>query len=154
MRKSFNSIAICLWLISIIYLVFNFSAIPQEVPTHYNISGEIDSWGDKTFIFFFPVLGIALWLLLQQIEKRPQFINMPGYNFEQSNTLQRESMMALTGILKNIMLVFFSFMSVVETANSLGHRLNTTPWDIITFTLVIILVVIYYYFKNKKLKTT
>jgi len=42
--------------------------LPERVPTHWNIAGQIDGWNSKNFaVFFFPMLIAGLYLLLSFI---------------------------------------------------------------------------------------
>jgi uncharacterized membrane protein len=42
--------------------------LPERVPTHWNIQGQIDGWSSKNFaVFFFPMLIAGLYLLLSFI---------------------------------------------------------------------------------------
>lgn len=152
MKKGLNKLAIGIWLLALFFTIINFTSLPSEVPTHYNILGEVDGWGDKTFIFFFPLLSIGVWFLFQLAEKRPQFINMPGFNFENATELQIESVRGLVNILKNTTVIFLSLMSSVEVFHGLGFQFNLTPWDMIIYLVVMSITLIYYYFKNAKLK--
>jgi len=39
--------------------------LPSEVPTHWNAQGQVDDFGSKNFaVFFFPVLALAIYLLM------------------------------------------------------------------------------------------
>lgn len=39
--------------------------LPDKIPSHWNIQGEIDGWTGKTFgVYFFPLLNLGLYLLL------------------------------------------------------------------------------------------
>ncbi len=42
--------------------------LPERVPTHWNVAGQIDGWSSKNFaVFFFPILIAGLYLLLSFI---------------------------------------------------------------------------------------
>ena len=44
---------------------FLYSDLPEKVPSHWNIQGEIDSWTSKNFaVFFFPSLILLLYFLM------------------------------------------------------------------------------------------
>jgi uncharacterized membrane protein len=43
-------------LLPFVYLAYIWSALPEQVPVHWNGNGEIDRWGDKTELVFIPFL--------------------------------------------------------------------------------------------------
>lgn len=57
------------------YLWANWQAIPQEIPTHYGISGQPDAWGDKSSCVVVLVVGVVLWGLIRLVEQVPALWN-------------------------------------------------------------------------------
>ncbi len=55
--------------LSLIGTVMIYSRLPEEVPMHWNIHGEIDSWRPRYFVFFTALLPGLFTLLLQIIPK-------------------------------------------------------------------------------------
>lgn len=51
-------------LIPFFYLAYIWSSLPQTVPIHWNINGDIDNYGDKIMLTWIP---IALPLLIYVI---------------------------------------------------------------------------------------
>jgi len=48
--------------------IYFFPQLPDRVPSHWNVYGQIDGWMSKTFfVWFFPALMAALYLLLSFI---------------------------------------------------------------------------------------
>jgi uncharacterized membrane protein len=48
-----------------VYLAIVWNKIPDQVPTHFNITGNADAWSGKTSLIFFPgALGIGIYLLM------------------------------------------------------------------------------------------
>lgn len=62
------------------YLAYIWSSLPQRVPMHWNTSGEIDRWGDKTETLIIPILmsGIAyfIFLIIPKIDPKEKLQNM------------------------------------------------------------------------------
>lgn len=57
------------WYIVIILLLpyllipFIWSEVPDQIPIHWNMEGEVDSYGDKSFVlYWFPLFGIVTYL--------------------------------------------------------------------------------------------
>ena len=69
---------------SILFLMISFGVAirvmtggKEEVPLHWNVRGEIDSWGDTWTIVLLPVIALALYGLLTLLQRRPQWYNYP-----------------------------------------------------------------------------
>jgi len=58
-------IPILLILISIVASLYFYANFPDQVPTHWNYKGEVDSYSGKAFgAFFFPAINLGVYLLL------------------------------------------------------------------------------------------
>lgn len=69
---------------SILFLMISFGIAirvmtggKEEVPLHWNVRGEIDSWGDTWTIVLLPVIALALYGLLTLLQRWPQWCNYP-----------------------------------------------------------------------------
>jgi hypothetical protein len=60
----------------IIFVYTRWNQIPQQVPTHYNAIGEIDSWGNKDIIIFLPEISILLYAFMTIASYYPQSVNV------------------------------------------------------------------------------
>ncbi|MCX6250075.1 MAG: SdpI family protein [Bacteroidetes bacterium] len=48
-----------------VYLAMIWSKLPDQVPTHFNLAGDVDDWSGKTTLLFLPgALGIGIYLLM------------------------------------------------------------------------------------------
>ncbi|TWJ04515.1 putative membrane protein [Mucilaginibacter frigoritolerans] len=58
--------ALVVWLIPIAYLLFMMSSLPASVPMHYNLSGTVDRYGNKSEFLFIQIAmqGVALLVYL------------------------------------------------------------------------------------------
>ena len=57
-----------LWILIVlpyVYLATIWNKLPEQVPTHFNIAGNVDAWSGKTTLIFLPgALGIGIYLLM------------------------------------------------------------------------------------------
>lgn len=68
--------------IPFIYVAFIWNTLPERIPLHWNINGEIDRWGPKIAIFIAPVLTVllvyVLFLVIQKIDPKGKIEKMGG----------------------------------------------------------------------------
>lgn len=64
LKKEITFIAVAL--LPFVYLAYIWNELPKEVPMHWNASGEIDRWGDKSelFVMLFMLTGITYFIFL------------------------------------------------------------------------------------------
>lgn len=70
-------ISFLLILAMFIYLLIVWKDIPDTIPMHYNIRGEIDRYANKNSIFFLPVVSLILYVLLTVVAFFPSIWNIP-----------------------------------------------------------------------------
>lgn len=67
-------------LLPFVYLAYIWPSLPQSVPMHWNASGEIDRWGDKSETLMIPILmtGLVyvLFLILPKIDPKGKLESM------------------------------------------------------------------------------
>ena len=77
-KKKIPFIAVAL--LPFVYLAYIWNELPKEVPMHWNASGEIDRWGDKSelFMMLFMLTGITyfVFLIIPYIDPKQKLQNM------------------------------------------------------------------------------
>jgi uncharacterized membrane protein len=63
MTRSYWIIALVLLVASIIAPAWLYPSLPDRIPTHWNIKGEVDGYGGKWTLFLFPVMMVVMLLL-------------------------------------------------------------------------------------------
>lgn len=91
---------------SIVFLMINWSALPEKVPAHFNAAGEVDRFGPKVEMIILPIVGAFVAGLMQWIERFPEKHNYPQRlnenNVKEFYLVSRKMMNRL----KNICLLF------------------------------------------------
>lgn len=64
-----NKGVIALSVLPALITLFVYRFLPQQIPMHWGISGEIDRWGSRAGIWLFPVIIIFLALTMQLAPK-------------------------------------------------------------------------------------
>lgn len=86
-------------LLPIIYLAFIWNQLPDKVPLHWNVKGEIDWYGDKTDLLlisiFLPLLTYLIFLVIPIIDPKNKIKNM-GNKFQTIKVLLTSFISILT----------------------------------------------------------
>ena len=151
LRKTLNIVALLAVAIAFITILMNWSTLPNQVPSHYNTLGEVDSWSNKWFIFFVPTIGLALWFFLHALEKRPQHLNMPGVG-KDPTPAQLGNVQLFSNVIKNEILIIFSLFSLRDVLVSKGNDINLGIWEIVLFFGIFLITVTYFIIRSSRLK--
>lgn len=58
-----------IFILSLIVSIVSIFYLPDQIPMHWNIHGEIDNYGSKFTIFMEPALILILWILMDVLRK-------------------------------------------------------------------------------------
>lgn len=117
--------AICLLLLGgiTLYLILNWSSMPDKIPMHYNAAGEIDRWGKKTEIIFIPVMSWFIYGLTTLTEKYPNSWNVGVQVTDENAPRVYRILKSMIKTTKLCMVIAFCYITVCSiTARSMS------PW--------------------------
>ncbi|WP_185960134.1 DUF1648 domain-containing protein [Planococcus soli] len=120
-----NAIAMLSFFAMLLFLFFQYGALPDQVPGHYNGAGKVDRWGEKEELFLLPLIGIVLWIGMTVLEKFPHTYNYLNLT-EENAEVQYKNGRRMINVLKNEILILFSFITIQNirvasgTAEGLG----------------------------------
>lgn len=100
-------------IIPLIAAIIIYPHLPEQVPIHWNIRGEVDNYSSRTFgAFFLPLLNIVMYLL---------FVFLPKIDPKRSNYAKFESSY-LT--IRYTFHIFFMLLFGVTMAAALGYPVS------------------------------
>lgn len=112
----------------LIFGLLAYPFLPESIPTHWNIHGEVDGWSGKTFgIIFLPLLNLALYFLLllfQRIDPR---------------RLNYENFAGVYKLIRILLHLFLGIIYLVSLLFAMGYPLRV---DLIVRILVSLLIII------------
>lgn len=66
--KSNNTILVLVFL-SLLATAMLYQALPEQIPSHWNIKGEVDAYQNKPFVFVTGLLPLGIYLLMKFLPK-------------------------------------------------------------------------------------
>lgn len=136
-------------LLPFLYLAYIWNDLPEQVPLHWNVNGEIDRYGDKSELimipFLLPVLVYVIFLAVPVIDPKKKIAQMGGkYNRIKVLITVFMSVLALfiihtakTGSFSNpnilvlligiLYLIFGNYFKTIKANYFIGIR---TPWTL------------------------
>jgi uncharacterized membrane protein len=147
-QKIIEIISITALLFTFIYLMINFSSIPERVPSHFNASGIADAWSDKNFVFFTPVAGLILYLFITVISFFPSVWNLPVALTEENKYRVLSETRNFISSIKLIMVLIFVYLSI-SVINTMPLFSYFLPLFLIVFISIIAIFIIRIIIKSK-----
>lgn len=87
--------------------------MPDQIPIHWNINGEVDNYGSRLFgTFFLPALNILLYVM---------FLIMPKFDPKRANYSKFESSYIVMRYATHLL---FLFLFAITSAAALGYDVN------------------------------
>ena len=142
-------ILLLITVIPFIYLATIWNSLPERVPMHWDVKGEIDRWGNRSetllIPFFCSLLIYGLFLIIPKIDPKKQMSKMQGKYFQLRLIIQlvmsglavyilysmKEADLATYGIPFVLVGVLFfllgNYMKTVPPNYFIGVR---TPWTL------------------------
>lgn len=134
-EKIWNYIGGGKFVVSIIYIIFAWFELPNEIPAHFNGVGEVDRWGSKVELFILPFIGLFLWIVMGLLERAPHMHNYPARLNENNVEAFYLNSRKILNEVKNLCLIFFAFISFQMVRIGLGET-NSLGWWVLPVILL------------------
>ena len=102
----------------IVYPLYYYGSMPDQVPTHFGPNGLPDAYGSKENIWALPIIGGATYFILVVINRYPHTFNFPTKITEENAHAQYQIATRLIRSINTVMAGFFAYIvyGMVETA--------------------------------------
>lgn len=104
------------------FLSITWKNIPDMIPGHYNIAGEIDKYSSKNSIWILIVVQILLFTMMSVLERFPNIWNTGVKITEENRERVYTNLRNMQTYLKMMIMIYFSYMTLQSIA---GERLNS-----------------------------
>ena len=94
------------------YVITNWDMIPEQIPSHFNFHGQIDSWSNKNMILFPVLVCLFLYLLLTVAYFYPSMWNMPVKVTEENRARAYHYTRNMITVLKLELVSVFAYITV------------------------------------------
>ena len=107
-----TSICTLALLLHLVFIAFNYSNLPNTIPTHFNALGNADAWGAKSSIWFIWFLNLGIFSFLLGLERwlsKGTLATKTGLNLPEA--WKKDS----TGQIKTLLQEMFSTLNLLIT---------------------------------------
>lgn len=132
------------------FVLYAFNNMPEEIPTHFNASGEVDSTGGKDNVWLLPVITTIMYILLTLLNRVPHIFNYPVEINEENASFQYALAMRLVRTMKLIIVLIFFAIAVLMFLVAKGILVGTGILVIILITVLPLIPVVFYFQKARQ----
>ncbi|SEQ80070.1 DUF1648 domain-containing protein [Neolewinella agarilytica] len=134
-------------------VAFNYGALPETVPIHYNGKGEADGFGSKLFLWILPVINLVIFYMLELTTKSSfKWFNYPVAITEENAAAQHRIALQLVAVMRLIITLMLSWLTyeIVATTQKGSGTLNR--WILGGSMVALFGAIIYYMMEANKAK--
>ncbi len=130
---------IILW----IYIMTQYSKLPQTIPTHFALDGEPDGFSSKEYIFLLPAIVSILYIVMTTLNRFPHWYNylitITPLNAKQNYTTATR----MVRFLKFIIVIMFCFICFQSIQVAFGKSGGLGRWFLpVTFIIFFFITLI------------
>ena len=150
-KTTFSKITNLISLLSVVgivlYVIITWKNIPDMIPGHYNIAGEIDKYSSKNSIWILIVVQILLFTMMSVLERFPNIWNTGVQITEENVERVYTNLRNMQTYLKMMIMIYFSYMTFQSIGGGNLHSMSIFIFLVLVFGgMAIFLVKI---FKNR-----
>ncbi|PIC96264.1 hypothetical protein CSV69_07225 [Sporosarcina sp. P26b] len=107
--KVFDVLVIALFAAALVYLLLQWSQLPERIPAHFGADGEVDRYGTRMELLLLPIIGIVMWVGMGILEKYPHMYNYINLRPDNIEIHYRYGVLFMN-VIKNISTLLFVFL--------------------------------------------
>ena len=145
-------IGLTCYFFSILLIVVMWNDLPDKVPAHYNIAGEVDRWGSKGLLIALPIIGGVIFGAMHALEKFPETHNYPARLNEENAEQFYVNSRKMLNSLKNICLIMFALLTIESIAIPMEWGFRLGKWFFPIFIAAMAFPIIVGVVRQRKIK--
>ena len=136
-KTTFSKITNLISLLSVVgivlYVIITWKNIPDMIPGHYNIAGEIDKYSSKNSIWILIVVQILLFTMMSVLERFPNIWNTGVQITEENRERVYKNLRNMQTYLKMMIMIYFSYMTFQSIGGGNLHSMSVFVFLVLVF---------------------
>lgn len=95
-----------------LYLIINWGNIPDQIPGHYDFTGSVDRWGNKSELWVCPILAFILYIGITVLEAFPGIWNTGVKVTDKNRDQVYQLLKHMIVTLKGVIVIIFAFITI------------------------------------------
>lgn len=123
-----------------------------QIPVHYNFYGEIDGWGNVSFIYAITIMSVVLYIAFSVYERFYRKFNYPIKVTENKSKYMYRAAISLMRSMKAIISVMLAYINGISVAYAYGYIFPYNTIIIYLFIIISWVTAIIYFVRTLKYK--
>ena len=132
-----------------VYTFYQYSTLPETIPTHYNLKGIPDDFGDKSMIFLLPALGTIMFAAFTLILFYYQRKSLPGQSSSTTRTDDIRQILPLFRTFRTLILLTFMYLTMATVLVARGQSQKLNIQILLIFSVLLLIPVFRLFLKQK-----
>lgn len=127
-----------LGLLSMVLLtVLYYEKLPDRIPTHFDLSGQVDAYGEKSTLWLIVVITAVVVLILNLVNRTPHLVNYSVPITEENAPLQYQNLQRLNRTMAAVISLCLAYIHYAIIQMSLGNGEGLGLWFLLLFLALI-----------------
>ncbi len=148
MKSTIELIALVGLALGLFLIGYYWSILPDRVPSHYDLAGNVDHWASKSSLLLLPLISLIVFLGIHIAGHYPKIFNYPWKFAPQSLPRQQELAQIFLSSLKMEIVWLFSLLEYQTIRIALGKEKALGPGYMIIFIVIIFGTAAIYFVKS------
>lgn len=101
--------------------IYSYITLPEIIPTHFDISGQANGYGNKLTILLIPLIGTGVLIGLSILNKYPEIFNYPNKITEENELESYTNATRMMRYLKLVIALVFIIVTIMINRSAQGH---------------------------------
>ena len=120
------------------YPLFSYGSLPEQIPTHFNASGQPDDFSAKWTVWILPAAGLAMYLLFHGIKQIPDKYNYPVKITTENAAFQYKNAVRMMTFFQASIVVSMAYITLITIQTALGNAEGLGTYFVQLFLLIFI----------------
>ncbi|PID27147.1 MAG: hypothetical protein CR982_06760 [Candidatus Cloacimonadota bacterium] len=130
--------------------LYFYNDLPDTIPAHFGLDGNIDKISDKDTIWYLPIVGVVNYALLLFLNRFPHIFNYPQKVTDENRERLYQSATRMIRGLNFIIVYSFAYISYSTIEIALGVKEKIEFWFLPIFISLLLMFIVYSVYKLMK----
>lgn len=123
-----------------VFLAVYWKRIPDQVPSHYDLSGNVTEYGSKMSFLIMPFVGLLAYVLMRVVEEFPSAWNIPVRMTRENRGRILRATKDMMVILKVELVALFSILTILTVFGVSVGKISIVIVVLIGITIAVTMV--------------
>lgn len=150
--KIIESIGIVALLMLFLIPLMYYGELPNSIPSHFDIHGEVDAYSNKSILWLLPMIGLITYIGLAFLNRYPHIFNYPKKITIENAAYQYKMATRFIRSLNTLIIGLFTYLSYSTIQLALGNQSSLRMCISILFVILILSLILVYSFQSYRKK--